>query len=214
MRRLTATAAIAAVTILCSAAAEYAPGWVVAEMRAGFIPARVGGVLTDYAAVPVALTPLTSALLHAGMLHLASNLLILVFTGGACEKALGPARLLLLYLIGAYAAALGQWIGDPMARIPMIGASGAASALVGAYCVLYGRVRARAIGPLSAWTVNLLWLAAAWIAINLLAAYALLHDRIAIAAPAHIGGFLAGLLLGRPLLRSRRRSVQISERGS
>lgn len=208
MSRLTATETIAVTTILVSVAAQFAPEWVEAPMRAGFIPARVSGVETDYAAVPMLLTPLSSAFVHAGFLHLISNLVVLVFTGWHCERAIGWWRLALLYVLGAYAAAFAQWLPAPMSITPMVGASGAVSALFGAYSLLFGRSRAIAIGPLPAWRVNALWLAAAWAGINLLMAYAFRLEGIAVAAAAHIGGFLAGLALARPLLRSRQRRVR------
>ena len=81
----------------------------------------------------------------------------------------------------------------------MIGASGAASAIVGAYSLLYGRSRARAIGPIPARAVHVIWLAAAWVVINLMTGLAFQAANIGIAAAAHIGGFIAGLILARPL---------------
>lgn len=207
MPRLTATAMIAAATVLVSVAVQFAPEWVDAPMRAGFIPARASGVATDYPAVPMVLTPLTSAFVHAGFLHLCSNLLILVFTGLQCERALGWRSVAILYVVGAYAAAFAQWLPDPMSVTPMVGASGAVSALFGAYVLLFGQSRARAIGPLPARLVNVLWLGAAWIGINLLMAYAFRLEGIAIASAAHVGGFVAGLALARPLLMWRRRRV-------
>ena len=205
MPRLTATAAIAITTIVVSVVAQFAPEWLDAPMRAGFIPARASGIETDYAAVPVWLTPLSSTLVHAGFLHLCSNLLILVFAGGQCEHAIGRRATLILYGVGAYAAAFAQWLPDSMSVTPMVGASGAISALFGAYALLFGRSRAIAIGPLSSRLVNALWLGAAWVGINLLMAYAFQLEGIAIAAAAHIGGFAAGLALALPLLRWRRR---------
>jgi membrane associated rhomboid family serine protease len=82
----------------------------------------------------------------------------------------------------------------------MIGASGAASAVVGAYSLLFGRSRATAIGPIPAQAVHVVWLAVAWTVINLLIGYAFLTADVRVAAAAHIGGFLAGLALARPLL--------------
>jgi membrane associated rhomboid family serine protease len=205
MRWPTATSMIVAATVVISVAAEFAPEWVAAPMRAGFIPARLSGVETDYAAIPAFLTPLSSAFVHAGMLHLFSNLLILGFTGRETERAIGRRGLMLLYVVGAYAAAFAQWLPDPMSVTPMVGASGAASAVVGAYALLYGRSRAIAIGPVPAIVVTALWLAAAWIGVNLLGAFALKLAGIALAAAAHIGGFIAGLALAWPLLKWRRR---------
>jgi membrane associated rhomboid family serine protease len=204
MPRLTATVTIAVTTILVSTAVQFAPDQVEAPMRAGFIPARLSGTGTDFAAVPVWLTPLTSTLIHAGFLHLASNLLILVFTGRQCERALGWRGVLILYLLGAYVAALAQWVPDPMSITPMVGASGAVSALFGAYSLLFGRIRAPALGPVPAWQVNAFWLAASWCWINLLTVCAFRLEGIAVAAAAHIGGFVTGLVVARPLLRRRR----------
>ncbi|TGX45786.1 rhomboid family intramembrane serine protease [Sphingomonas naasensis] len=205
MRRPTATAMIAALTVLVSVAAEFAPDWVDAPMRAGFIPARLSGVETDYAAVPAWLTPLTATLVHGGLLHLLSNMLILVFTGRACETWLGARNILILYVVGAYAAALSQWLPDPDSVVPMVGASGAASALFGAYALLFSQARAVAIGPIPAAFVRATWLGAAWIGVNLLAGYAFRLEGIAVAVAAHIGGFVVGLLLARPMLRRRRK---------
>ncbi|HVJ02835.1 MAG TPA: rhomboid family intramembrane serine protease [Sphingomonas sp.] len=201
MRRLTATAAIVLVTAAVSLVVTFHFGLYEASMRAGFIPARASGVPTDFAAVPAWLTPLTCTLLHAGVLHLAMNMVMLGFTGQQAERAVGPVGILILYVVGAYAAALAQWLPDPRSVTPMVGASGAASAVVGAYSLLFGRSRAKAIGPIPAQAVHVLWLAAAWIVINLLVAFAFLGAGLSVAAWAHIGGFIAGLLLAKPLLR-------------
>jgi membrane associated rhomboid family serine protease len=107
----------------------------------------------------------------------------------------------LLYLVGAITAVLAHWLIDPMSAIPLIGASGAVSALVGAYSLLYGRMRAKAIGPLSPRAVQVLWLLAAWTGINLLVGLMSAGSSMPIAAAAHVGGFVAGLALARPLVR-------------
>ena len=87
----------------------------------------------------------------------------------------------------------------------MIGASGALSAVVGAYALLFGQSRARAIGQFSAGVVHVVWLAAAWIGIQLMIGVAGLGGFGTIAIGAHIGGFLAGLAMARPLLLWRYR---------
>lgn len=204
MRRSTATALLILVTVAVSLVVTLGGGdGYAASMRAGFIPARLSGVETDYLAVPALLTPLSCTLLHAGLLHLAMNMLMLGFTGRETERAVGPWGILVLYVVGAYAAAFAQWLPDPQSEIPMIGASGAASAVVGAYSLLFGRSRAQAIGPIPAQVVHVAWLAAAWTVINLAIGYAFLTANVAIAAEAHIGGFFAGLALARPLLMWR-----------
>ncbi|MBB5709089.1 rhomboid family intramembrane serine protease [Sphingomonas xinjiangensis] len=207
MQRVSATTAIIALTAVVSAAVILGHYDYDASMRAGFIPARLSGVATDFAAVPAWLTPLTCTLLHGGFLHLGMNMLMLGFTGKETERALGAAGIVLLYVVGAFVAAFAQWLPDPQATIPMIGASGAASAVVGAYSLLFGRSRAKAIGPIPAQAVHVVWLAVAWTVVNLLSAFAFLGAGVAVAAPAHIGGFLAGLVLAKPLLRWRWRKA-------
>lgn len=200
MRGLSATAVIVVLTAAISLAVSFGFGEGEASMRAGFIPARLSGVATDFWAVPAWLTPLSCALLHAGIFHLGMNMLMLGFTGRETERAVGPLGLVILYVVGAYAAAFAQWLPDPQSITPMIGASGAASAVVGAYSLLFGRSRAKAIGPIPAQAVHVVWLAVAWTLVNLLTAFAFLGAGVAIAAAAHIGGFLAGLALAKPLL--------------
>jgi membrane associated rhomboid family serine protease len=182
-------------------------GVALAALTAGFIPARLEGLAIPPGhgfVVPTWATPLSAALLHGGPGHLFFNMLILFVVGAATEQAVGGRALLLLYVVGAYAAAAGQWVLGP-ATGPMIGASGAVSAVVAAYALLYGRNRARPIGPVPAELVHVAWLAAAWIAIQALVGIAGLGGGVPIAIGAHIGGFIAGLGLARPLLLWRYR---------
>ena len=202
-----ATAVITIVTIIVSAfllLANVLPYWAV---NAGFIPLRMTalGIPSDHMfAVPAWATPLTATLIHGGWAHVALNLVMLVYCGQFAERALGPVGFVLLYVVGAYAAAAGHWAFDPQSAAPMIGASGAISAVVGAYALLYGERRAKAIGPVPAGVVHVAWLAAAWIGIQLLMGLAGFGASVGangpIAIGAHIGGFLAGLVLARPLL--------------
>ena len=206
-QRVSATAAIIVVTAAVSAAVLLGNYGYDASMRAGFIPARLSGVDTDFAAAPAWLTPLTCTLLHGGFLHLAMNMLMLGFTGKETERALGAGGIAILYVVGAFVAAFAQWLPNPQSTVPMIGASGAASAVVGAYSLLFGRSRAKAIGPIPAQAVHVVWLAVAWTLVNLLSAFAFLGAGVAVAAPAHIGGFIAGLIFAKPLLRWRWRKA-------
>lgn len=208
-RRLTATGVIVAITALISLAVTISGYEGDAAIRAGFVPARFSGLL-DYGsawAIPTFLTPLSAALLHSGYLHLGMNMIILLAIAKPTELVLQGRGLLVLYLVGAYFAALAQWLVDTQSIVPMIGASGGVSAVVGAYSLLFGRSRARPIGPLSAQAVHVLWLALAWTAINLLSAVAFLGAGVGVAAAAHVGGFLAGLALAKPLLMWRWRKA-------
>ena len=91
----------------------------------------------------------------------------------------------------------------------MVGASGAISAVLGAYAMLFGRNRVKVANPTLALWLNALWLAAAWVGLQLLIVGITVRDRAApaIAIAAHIGGFLAGLLLAKPLLLLRYRDA-------
>jgi membrane associated rhomboid family serine protease len=178
-----------------------------ANVLGAFIPARVSGLLVLRDAVPAWLTPLTALLLHAGLLHLGFNMLMLGFCGRYVEVAVGLRGVLILYVVGAYAAAFCQYLLGPYETSPMIGASGAISALLGAYALLYGERRATVSNRRLNTLVNILWLAAAWIGLQILVGLALSDEQGSIAVGAHVGGFLAGLALARPLLLWRYRSA-------
>ena len=166
----------------------------------GFIPARLSGAAVPFAAVPAFLTPLTATLVHYGPIHLGFNLLVLVWCGTAVERALGKSGLVLLYLIGAYAAALAQWAVDPMGIERMVGASGAISAIVGAFALSFGRAKQVSRSPtLNRW-INVVWLLAAWVVLQMMMGWLAGGQGYLLATPAHVGGFAAGLLLQRPLL--------------
>lgn len=179
---------------------------------AGFIPARFSLDLVIPDAVPAVFTPLTATLVHAGIVHLTFNLLMIGFCGRYVEASLGAAGFLTLYLVGACAAAGAQYLVAPQSVSPMIGASGAGSAVLAAYALLYGQNRVKGWGPGSARILNILWLAGAWIGLQALLGFSTgglpgVPAGGAIATAAHVGGFLAGLLLARPLLKLRYRSA-------
>jgi len=162
---------------------------------------------------PFVLTPLTAALLHGGMLHLLFNMLVFVFCGRAVEGALGPVNLIILYVVGAFAAAAGQYGADQLTSglpRPMIGASGAVSAVIGAYAMLFGKNRVRVADSRLALWLNVAWLMAAWVGLQVAVAIvvsASVDGGILLAVGAHIGGFVAGVLLARPLLLWRYRKA-------
>jgi membrane associated rhomboid family serine protease len=205
---ITALAWIAAVVLGLSTILPYA---------GGFIPALFGATEQDMVQVladsglmwrlPADLTPLSATLIHGGFGHVAMNVLTMLFCGRVVEKVLGGWSVLFLYVVGAYAAASAHYFANAGQIIPMVGASGAISAVVGAYAMLFSRSRAKRIGPIPAHYVHALWLAAAWIAIQWLVGVALLTTGQNIAVAAHIGGFLAGLMFARTLLAIRYRAA-------
>jgi membrane associated rhomboid family serine protease len=205
-----ATIGIAVLTVAAWAVVSASGQQNAAAVLGGFIPARAAGLFALTGAVPAWLTPLTALLLHGGALHLAFNLLMLGFCGRYVEVALGWVGLVVLYVAGAYAAALGQFAMGPYQTAPMIGASGAISALLGAYALLYGQQRTTVADRRLNGFLNVLWLAVAWIGLQLLVGFAMGGSRLSggdatIAVGAHVGGFLAGLALARPLLLWRYR---------
>ncbi|MBN2972058.1 rhomboid family intramembrane serine protease [Roseomonas aeriglobus] len=204
-----ATIAIAGITAIVSLIVTLFGLEQHAALYAGFMPARASlGFAGDVPGLfPVSLTPLSATLVHAGPLHLAFNLVTLVYCGIATERALGSRGVMILYLLGAYAACVAQWAVGPQSPVPMIGASGAASAIVGAYALLYGRQKTRDLGPLPGWLLHVLWLLAAWTVLNLAIGVLSAQAGMPIAAAAHIGGFLLGVLLCRPLLLWRWRGA-------
>ncbi|NNM77947.1 rhomboid family intramembrane serine protease [Sphingomonas sp. ID1715] len=182
-------------------------GWgPVASLYGGFIPARVSGLLNVPGALPVWLTPLSATLLHAGLMHIAFNMVMFLFIGRFTESVIGGPASAFLYVAGAYAAALLHWAIDPLQTVPMVGASGAISATFGAYAVFFGRDRTKGFGPLSGYAVRIIWLASAWIFVqSLIGLAAFGGGQVAIFA--HIGGFIVGLALARPLLLWRYRKA-------
>jgi len=178
-----------------------------AALALGFIPGRLSGAAVPWPALPAILTPLTATLVHSGLIHLSFNLLVFLWCGSQVERILGKTGLILLYLVGAYAASLAQWAMNPSGMVPMIGASGAISAVMGAFALSFGRARMITRSPtLNRW-LNALWLMAAWIVLQLMMGWLAGGQGYLLATPAHVGGFAAGLLLQRPLLLWRYRKA-------
>ncbi len=144
-----ATNAITALTALAWLVAAVLGLSEQAALALGFIPGRLSGAAVPWPALPAILTPLSATLVHSGLVHLGFNLLVFVWCGMAVERVLGMAGLIVLYLVGAYAAALTQWALDPSAMVPMIGASGAISAVIGAFALSFGRPRMFTRSPLA-----------------------------------------------------------------
>ncbi|HEU4876525.1 MAG TPA: rhomboid family intramembrane serine protease [Sphingomicrobium sp.] len=175
-----------------------------AAVRFGFIPARASGMAIE-GGLPMWLTPLSATLVHGGWLHLGLNLVMLVYVGAQVERVLGTGSLLFAYLVGAFVAAFAQWLANPGAVVPMVGASGAISALFGIYALLAASPKAVTRSPRLNRAIHVAWLLVAWIAIQWMTDMLSAGQGVMLATPAHIGGFIAGLALERPLLLWRYR---------
>jgi len=155
-------------------------------------------------------TIVTSMFLHGGLLHLLGNLLFLWIFGPSVEAALGSKRFALMYVFSGVAAALAQATLTPL---PMLGASGAISGVLAAYVSLYPRRRIDTLAFIFIVPIPALFFVLEWFAINLLSG---VSGRGGVAWWAHIGGFLAGLVLVRLLFPSappRPRAREVEVRG-
>ncbi len=159
------------------------------------------------AVIPAELTLLTSMFMHGGWMHLISNMLYLWIFGNNIEDAMGHGRFIVFYVLCGLAAALAHALLDPGSRIPMIGASGAISGVLGAYLLLYPHARVLVGVPLG-FFIYTLYLPAMLVlgfwfflqVINSTAAAA--GQEGGVAWFAHIGGFIAGMIL-IPLFKGR-----------
>jgi membrane associated rhomboid family serine protease len=155
---------------------------------------------------PAILDVLTSMFLHAGWLHLLGNMLYLWIFGNNVEDRLGRPLFLLFYLAGGVAAVVGQTLIDPASDVPMIGASGAISATLGAYLVLYPGARIQSLVFLGFFyqliAVPAVIVLLFWFVLQLVDGIASLGAATGIdgsvAFFAHIGGFVAGALIALP----------------
>jgi membrane associated rhomboid family serine protease len=173
----------------------------------GLIPCRVGDICPpslDTAlagAPPPVLTILTSMFIHGSLLHVGGNMLYLWIFGANVEDSMGHGRFLLFYLVCGIAAAVAQYLQNPALAVPMVGASGAVSGILGAYLVLYPNARVWTLV-----TVGFFWRVIAvpalmvlgfWIVLQiLLAVFPLVRGETGgVAFLAHVGGFVAGIAL-------------------
>jgi rhomboid family protein len=180
----------------------------------GWVPASFSQALID-GHVPALVPLLTSMFLHGSWFHLLGNLLYLHIFGANVEDCLGHFRYLCFYCLGGVVAVLVQTYAAPLSPTPMIGASGAIAAVLGAYCVFYPTARVLTLVPLifSFRVVPVLgvWYVLLWLLFQLLSGMSGLSPQEAALAGvawwAHVGGFVAGLALGPLfLIRRKRRS--------
>jgi membrane associated rhomboid family serine protease len=169
----------------------------------------------ELATIPSELSVITSMFLHGGWLHLIGNMLYLWIFGNNVEDAMGHVRFVVFYLLCGTAAALTQAVQDPASTVPMIGASGAIGGVLGAYLLLYPRARVLVLIPLGFFMHTLRLPAIAvlgfWFVLQFLQSAMTAGQVGGVAYWAHIGGFIAGMVLivpfrskGIPLFRGRR----------
>lgn len=198
----------------------------------GMVPAELTGLKPLGYAVPLGprlnclvddsainwFTPLTSMFLHGSWGHLIGNLWFFWVFGNNIEDSMGPTRFLSFYLLCGLLAAATHVASQPGSAVPTVGASGAISGIMGAYLILYPKARVNLlvflflfvrVFPVHAWVALLWWFG--WQLISALPALQSEADVGGVAFGAHIGGFVAGVVLIRlfadPALLTRRRLV-------
>jgi len=181
----------------------------------GLIPGELTGMLPPGTRFPlggglVCLTDpgrqvsnvITSMFLHGSWMHLIGNMWFLWLFGNNVEDSMGHLRYVVFYLLCGIGAALAQVAANPASGIPMVGASGAISGVMGAYLVLYPRVRVYVLVflgfffttiTLPAWTMLLYWFALQFV--GGLAGLVAAEEGGGVAFLAHAGGFVAGIAL-------------------
>lgn len=170
--------------------------------------------LTDvwpYGVVPVPLTVVSSMFLHGGVAHILGNMLYLWIFGNNVEDAMGTVKFVVFYVVCGIAAAMTQVALTPNSHVPLVGASGAIAGVLGAYLVLYPRARVLTLVPIF-YFVRLIYLPAVvflglWFVLQLISVPGSLRGGGGVAFLAHVGGFVAGLVLvklfARPVRRHR-----------
>jgi membrane associated rhomboid family serine protease len=174
----------------------------IAVFEFGMIPARLfgtGELRADIAAVPAWSTLLTSMFMHGSWLHLGLNMLFLWIFGDNVEDSMGHLRYAVFYLVCGIAAAMTQALIHPDSTIPMVGASGAISGILGANLLLhpYATVRVLIVIVVFVTIVHVpaLFVLGLWFFTQLMSAAFSPTGGPGIAFWAHVGGFVAGMAL-------------------
>ena len=181
------------------------PGALLGRVVPGTEVALGPGAVCVIGEAPDWYTPLTSMFLHGGWFHIVGNLWFLFVFGDNVEDAMGPLRFAAFYLICGIAAFAAQAFSDPASAIPMVGASGAIGGVMGAYAVLYPRAPVHLLIFLIIYVdrivVPAVFMLGYWFVLQLLGGAG---GEGSVAFWAHVGGFVAGLVLVRPFcVRSR-----------
>jgi membrane associated rhomboid family serine protease len=184
----------------------------------GAVPCRITGACPhDFP--PAFVSIFTSMFLHGGWLHIAGNMLYLWIFGNNVEDTLGHGRFLLFYLACGVAGAMGQTMAGPSSRIPMIGASGAVSGVLGAYLLLFPYATILTLVTFGFFIrflhVPALIVLGFWIVVQFANGFLSMSMAPAegggVAWFAHLGGFVAGLVLVL-VMRPRRTRGQATHR--
>ncbi len=167
----------------------------------GVIPAVLvgeGRLSVELTVMPAWMSIFSSMFLHGGWMHLISNMLFLWVFGNNIEDAMGHQRFILFYLLCGMVAVFAQALPDPTSTVPMIGASGAISGILGAYLLLYPYAKILMAIPLGLFIftqrIPAGFVLIFWFGIQLFSSYLTGDQQGGVAFGAHIGGFIAGMV--------------------
>lgn len=155
-------------------------------------------------------TLLTSMFLHGGWMHLGGNMLYLWIFGDNLEKVMGALRFFLFYLVCGLAASLAHIAFGAGSSVPAVGASGAISGVLGGYLLLFPKNRVRVLTRGGVASVPAIVVLGLWIVIqfiNGIGSLGVTTESGGVAYMAHIGGFIAGLVLVKFMAAPRRTAV-------
>jgi membrane associated rhomboid family serine protease len=162
------------------------------------VPARIPSFLAGHTGFEVAFLPLfTSMFLHSGLAHIAGNMLFLWIFGDNIEDFFGHLPYLLFYLVCGLGAGLLHVLFNLSSTVPALGASGAISGVMGAYMLLYPRVRILTLVFIFVVPIPAVFILGYWFLLQFLAGISALGASASggVAWWAHVGGFLLGMLL-------------------
>jgi membrane associated rhomboid family serine protease len=160
--------------------------------------------ITSFSLRPVYLTIITSMFLHGGILHIASNMLFLWIFGNNVEDVLGRFKFVLFYLISGAAGAFAQIATDPLSTIPNVGASGAIAGVLAAYLIMFPGAKVLTLVFfifIEVIRIPAIILIGFWFILQIMSGVFSLTATGGVAYFAHIGGFVAGLIMTIVLLK-------------
>ncbi len=199
------------------------PSMVESVCRFGMIPAEIIGRIdpgtrirmgTGFSCmldgIPDYHTVITSMFLHGSWFHLIGNMWFLIVFGDNVEDAMGPVRFLLFYLVCGVFAASAQMLLNPGSTIPMVGASGAISGIMGAYAILFPLAPVHLLVFIGFFITTIripaFFMLVYWLFIQLIGGM-IAGQSGGVAFWAHAGGFIAGIVLLRYFCNPKRLDV-------
>ena len=189
------------------------PGLIKSICEFGLIPGELLGTLEPGTKIPLGAgyayvieqsgnwySIITSMFMHAGWLHLIGNMWFLSIFGDNVEDAMGPVKFVLFYLLCGISAEVAQMLANPSSPMPMVGASGAIGGVMGAYAVLYPRAPVHMLVFFGFFFFRIIvpafFMLGYWFLLQFLGGFASFGNTSGgVAFWAHIGGFIAGIVL-------------------